>query len=152
MIPHLKSLESANHNVRSMQEDIRQLDFAALKRAGYRGAVFDKDNCLVEPPRCMLGRSNVDVNIRLGCDRQYLMMTASFPSSRKPGRNVNAASAQKTSWSCPILQGLASTRRVSRPNPYPITLDRLSSSIGHSSPLTHVPQRYEGISDRWTVR
>lgn len=29
------------------QEDIRQIDFSALKRAGYRGAVFDKDNCLV---------------------------------------------------------------------------------------------------------
>ena len=29
------------------QEDIRQIDFLALKRAGYRGAVFDKDNCLV---------------------------------------------------------------------------------------------------------
>jgi phosphatidylglycerophosphatase GEP4 len=29
------------------QEDIRQLDFAALRQAGYRGAVFDKDNCLV---------------------------------------------------------------------------------------------------------
>ena len=28
-------------------EDIRQLDFAALYKAGYRGAVFDKDNCLV---------------------------------------------------------------------------------------------------------
>jgi phosphatidylglycerophosphatase GEP4 len=31
----------------STQEDIRQIDFAALKQAGYRGAVFDKDNCLV---------------------------------------------------------------------------------------------------------
>lgn len=30
-----------------MQEDIRQLDFYELRRAGYRGAVFDKDNCLV---------------------------------------------------------------------------------------------------------
>ena len=30
-----------------LQQDIRQLDFTALKRAGYRGAVFDKDNCLV---------------------------------------------------------------------------------------------------------
>ncbi|KAA1470429.1 HAD-superfamily phosphatase [Dentipellis sp. KUC8613] len=29
--------------------DIRQLDFAALRRAGYRGAVFDKDNCLTIP-------------------------------------------------------------------------------------------------------
>ena len=29
------------------QEDIRQIDFSTLKRAGYRGAVFDKDNCLV---------------------------------------------------------------------------------------------------------
>ena len=27
--------------------DIRQLDFVALKAAGYRGAVVDKDNCLV---------------------------------------------------------------------------------------------------------
>jgi phosphatidylglycerophosphatase GEP4 len=27
--------------------DIRQLDFGALREAGYRRAVFDKDNCLV---------------------------------------------------------------------------------------------------------
>lgn len=97
MILHLNFLKSANRNVRPMQEDIRQLDFAALKRAGYRGAVFDKDNCLVELTSCMLGCSFADANIRLGCDRQYLMMTASSPSSRKPGRNVNAASAHKIS-------------------------------------------------------
>lgn len=30
-----------------MQTDIRQLDFPALRKAGYRGAVLDKDNCLV---------------------------------------------------------------------------------------------------------
>ncbi|KAF9047501.1 mitochondrial PGP phosphatase-domain-containing protein [Panaeolus papilionaceus] len=30
-------------------KDIRQIDFGALKRAGYRGAVFDKDNCLTIP-------------------------------------------------------------------------------------------------------
>ncbi|KAF8190811.1 mitochondrial PGP phosphatase-domain-containing protein [Pholiota molesta] len=30
-------------------KDIRHIDFAALKRAGYRGAVFDKDNCLTIP-------------------------------------------------------------------------------------------------------
>ncbi|KAJ7593771.1 mitochondrial PGP phosphatase-domain-containing protein [Mycena floridula] len=30
-------------------KDIRQLDFAALRKAGYRGAVFDKDNCLTIP-------------------------------------------------------------------------------------------------------
>ncbi|KAJ3884036.1 HAD phosphatase, partial [Lentinula edodes] len=29
--------------------DVRHLDFDALKRAGYRGAVFDKDNCLTLP-------------------------------------------------------------------------------------------------------
>ncbi|KAG9316266.1 hypothetical protein JVU11DRAFT_2294 [Chiua virens] len=29
-------------------KDIRQLDFLALRRAGYRGAVFDKDNCLAD--------------------------------------------------------------------------------------------------------
>lgn len=29
------------------QRDIRYLDFAALRDAGYRGAIFDKDNCLV---------------------------------------------------------------------------------------------------------
>lgn len=35
-----------------LQKDIRQLDFPELRRAGYRGAVFDKDNCLVSalPP------------------------------------------------------------------------------------------------------
>ncbi|KAF5355566.1 hypothetical protein D9758_006342 [Tetrapyrgos nigripes] len=30
-------------------QDIRQIDFRALKKAGYRGAVFDKDNCLTVP-------------------------------------------------------------------------------------------------------
>ncbi|KAF8648492.1 hypothetical protein AX16_006202 [Volvariella volvacea WC 439] len=30
-------------------KDIRHLDFEALRRAGYRGAVFDKDNCLTIP-------------------------------------------------------------------------------------------------------
>ncbi|KAH9949264.1 HAD phosphatase [Amylocystis lapponica] len=32
-------------------KDIRQLDFPELHRAGYRGAVFDKDNCLTVPHR-----------------------------------------------------------------------------------------------------
>ena len=35
---------------RSRRIDIRQLDFVALKAAGYRGAVVDKDNCLVRLP------------------------------------------------------------------------------------------------------
>ncbi|EJF57248.1 HAD phosphatase [Dichomitus squalens] len=30
-------------------KDIRQIDFQALHKAGYRGAVFDKDNCLTIP-------------------------------------------------------------------------------------------------------
>ncbi|THV06197.1 HAD-superfamily phosphatase [Dendrothele bispora CBS 962.96] len=30
-------------------KDIRQLNFHALKKAGYKGAVFDKDNCLTVP-------------------------------------------------------------------------------------------------------
>ncbi|KAG0708628.1 HAD phosphatase [Suillus ampliporus] len=30
-------------------KDIRQIDFLALRNAGYRGAVFDKDNCLTIP-------------------------------------------------------------------------------------------------------
>ncbi|KAH7925975.1 HAD-superfamily phosphatase [Leucogyrophana mollusca] len=30
-------------------KDIRQIDFLALRKAGYRGAVFDKDNCLTVP-------------------------------------------------------------------------------------------------------
>ena len=31
----------------SAQKDIRCLDFLSLRKAGYRGVVFDKDNCLV---------------------------------------------------------------------------------------------------------
>ncbi|KIJ15571.1 hypothetical protein PAXINDRAFT_29563, partial [Paxillus involutus ATCC 200175] len=34
--------------------DIRQLDFLALRKAGYRGAVFDKDNCLTVPHQDLL--------------------------------------------------------------------------------------------------
>ncbi|KAG5645407.1 hypothetical protein DXG03_006231 [Asterophora parasitica] len=30
-------------------KDIRHLDFVALRKAGYRGAVFDKDNCITLP-------------------------------------------------------------------------------------------------------
>ncbi|KAG6920038.1 hypothetical protein DXG01_010106 [Tephrocybe rancida] len=30
-------------------KDIRHIDFAALKAAGYRGAIFDKDNCITHP-------------------------------------------------------------------------------------------------------
>ncbi|KAI0343516.1 HAD-superfamily phosphatase [Trametopsis cervina] len=30
-------------------KDIRQLDFYELRKAGYRGAVLDKDNCLTKP-------------------------------------------------------------------------------------------------------
>ncbi|RDB25274.1 Phosphatidylglycerophosphatase GEP4, mitochondrial [Hypsizygus marmoreus] len=30
-------------------KDIRHIDFAALYQAGYRGAIFDKDNCLARP-------------------------------------------------------------------------------------------------------
>ncbi|TCD64384.1 hypothetical protein EIP91_004131 [Steccherinum ochraceum] len=35
-------------------KDIRQLDFRELYRAGYRAAVFDKDNCLTLPHRDQL--------------------------------------------------------------------------------------------------
>ncbi|KIP08684.1 hypothetical protein PHLGIDRAFT_29464 [Phlebiopsis gigantea 11061_1 CR5-6] len=34
--------------------DIRQLDFYELRRSGYRGAVFDKDNCLTTPHKDQL--------------------------------------------------------------------------------------------------
>ncbi|GLB37348.1 putative mitochondrial PGP phosphatase [Lyophyllum shimeji] len=37
--------------ISSLKQDIRRLDFAALQKAGYRGAVFDKDNCLTRPDR-----------------------------------------------------------------------------------------------------
>ncbi|TFK50933.1 HAD phosphatase [Heliocybe sulcata] len=33
----------------AISKDIRRLDFQALRDAGYRGAVFDKDNCLTIP-------------------------------------------------------------------------------------------------------
>ncbi len=33
--------------LRKSLEGIRELDFQGLRDAGYRGAVFDKDNCLV---------------------------------------------------------------------------------------------------------
>jgi hypothetical protein len=37
------------------QKDIRHIDFKALKTAGYRGAVVDKDNCLVRGDSNMSG-------------------------------------------------------------------------------------------------
>jgi hypothetical protein len=39
------------------KQDIRQLDFAALRRAGYHGAVFDKDNCLVRTTHIQASQS-----------------------------------------------------------------------------------------------
>ncbi|KAI0692165.1 mitochondrial PGP phosphatase-domain-containing protein [Cytidiella melzeri] len=35
-------------------KDIRHLDFVELRKAGYRGAVFDKDNCLTKPNKDQL--------------------------------------------------------------------------------------------------
>ncbi|CAL1712015.1 unnamed protein product [Somion occarium] len=35
-------------------KDIRQLEFRELRKAGYKGAVFDKDNCLTLPHRDQL--------------------------------------------------------------------------------------------------
>ncbi|KAH8827886.1 HAD phosphatase [Flagelloscypha sp. PMI_526] len=42
VVPHI--------NVR----DIRQIDFRALKESGYKGAIFDKDNCLTIPHKDVL--------------------------------------------------------------------------------------------------
>lgn len=41
--------------------DIRQINFRALKKAGYRGVVFDKDNCLVLFP-CASTFATVDLS------------------------------------------------------------------------------------------
>ena len=38
---------SSQSSSQSAQKDIRCLDFLSLRQAGYRGVVFDKDNCLV---------------------------------------------------------------------------------------------------------
>lgn len=89
-------MDIQNRNVRSMQEDIRQLDFAALKRAGYRGAVFDKDNCLVKPKRFFV-TDVVSANMSMGRIRQYLTTTDLSLNSRKPGRIANAPLVHKTS-------------------------------------------------------
>ncbi|KAL0579614.1 hypothetical protein V5O48_002386 [Marasmius crinis-equi] len=44
-------------------KDIRQINFVALKKAGYRGAIFDKDNCLASWKTCKdtFGEGNVIV-------------------------------------------------------------------------------------------
>jgi hypothetical protein len=44
---HCCELKIGLRDILGAQEDIRQIDFRALKKAGYGGAVFDKDNCLV---------------------------------------------------------------------------------------------------------
>ncbi|KAI9511496.1 mitochondrial PGP phosphatase-domain-containing protein [Russula earlei] len=42
-------LSISSKEISSSQPDIRSLNFAALRDAGYRGAIFDKDNCLTLP-------------------------------------------------------------------------------------------------------
>jgi hypothetical protein len=43
-------LPNLSHNLVLLQPDIRHLNFTALRDAGYRAAIFDKDNCLVSYP------------------------------------------------------------------------------------------------------
>jgi predicted HAD superfamily phosphohydrolase YqeG len=60
------------------RKDIRQLDFVALCKAGYRGAVFDKDNCLV-------GIAHVDVEneyVHTLIHRQHPSVIQLFPNLR----------------------------------------------------------------------
>lgn len=39
----------ARHLLCLPSQDIRLIDFSALKRMGYQGVIFDKDNCIVRP-------------------------------------------------------------------------------------------------------
>ena len=74
----------------STQEDIRQIDFAALKQAGYRGAVFDKDNCLVRTTfySILLLNAFFCRRYRTGID---LSQNCRFATSLNSLQNVNLA-------------------------------------------------------------
>ncbi len=65
------------------QTDIRQIDFAALRREGYRAIVFDKDNCLVGALHLAL-MSMLTVPL----SRHYPTRTPSFRTSRLGSRDV----------------------------------------------------------------
>jgi len=67
------------------QTDIRQIDFVALRREGYRAIVFDKDNCLVG---VLL---HLALHIHIDCfflSRQYQTRIPSFQTSRLGCRDV----------------------------------------------------------------
>lgn len=65
---------------RKRDSDIRQLDFPALKRAGYRGVVVDKDNCLV----CAI--------LSIVCLRQALKLLEWTADDARRGRHVASSS------------------------------------------------------------
>jgi hypothetical protein len=44
---HFLILQQTHTRIFSVQRDICYYDFAVLRDAGYRGVIFDKDNCLV---------------------------------------------------------------------------------------------------------
>lgn len=71
-------------NLSRRQKDIRHLDFDALKRAGYRGAVFDKDNCLVKFPA-----KTLTVNAHEQFTRLFPERIPSYRKLKRRGRSVN---------------------------------------------------------------
>ena len=91
-------------------KDIRQLDFLALREAGYRGAVFDKDNCLVRawlsPNRYMFDLQVDGTVQRLAgpatrgpSHRRRMQRFADALHDRMPGKNADRSLVRATSSS-----------------------------------------------------
>ena len=101
LLPSLivKGTTSCSHTVSARQlntyrsQDLRCLDFPALHRAGYRGAVFDKDNCLVRQTLFSIRNS-----FRIE-DRHYQARILSYQTSPMLGMSAGECSAQRTSSS-----------------------------------------------------
>ncbi|KAJ7169162.1 mitochondrial PGP phosphatase-domain-containing protein [Mycena crocata] len=111
-------------------KDIRHLDFHALKKAGYRGAVFDKDNCLTLPHKDELvpelrdawddcrqtfgegnvlivsnsaGSSSDTAGIQAECVKRTLQAPVLFHSTLKPGYScINSIQRYFASLQAPV--------------------------------------------------
>ncbi|KAF8305928.1 hypothetical protein DL93DRAFT_2089147 [Clavulina sp. PMI_390] len=130
---------------------IRHLDFEALKRAGYKGAVFDKDNCLDAWRQCLrtFGKENVVIVSNATGTRSDPGYLEAESVAHHLGVPVLAHTTPKPGCSSTIITYFASrspNMLAARPKSHPV-LPFLSNSIHELQPIeaasspstTHTP-------------
>ncbi|KZT04840.1 uncharacterized protein LAESUDRAFT_813939 [Laetiporus sulphureus 93-53] len=90
------------------EKDIRQLDFPELYRAGYRGAVFDKDNCLTLPHQDTLVPELKEAweECKQTFGRDNVLIVSNSAGSRLDGGEIEAESVSYH-LNAPVLRHLA---------------------------------------------